>query len=1253
MQHFTLPHVRKMKDGFRRSWLLLSLVSLLIQMGPLPLLYAQAEPTATEQAQPSNAPDLVQTPTATPAQIEDVADVQPEQLLSIDEQIEAFLQQMTPEDRVGQLFVVAFSGNDLSASSDIATLIHQYRIGGVMLIPANANFTNAKGTDTPREVATLTNQLQALAYGYHLSAETALQLGNMPPVAETLNPDGEDSSGAAVADASAVNTVTTTLAISSTAQLSTAQDLSTTETLSSTQEISPTQSVLEQLELIPLPPTIATDETVVAGQIITEQQTIDAVAPAAAITTTTALTDENQGAVIALDTLAITNTVSNTIAHPVHIPLLIGVEQLGDGYPTTALRRNFTPIPSQLALGSTWNPTLVRNVGAIVGRELNAVGVNLLLGPSLDVTNQPRTDPVGALGVHTFGGDPYWVGKMGSAYIAGLHEGSGFQLAAIARHFPGQGDIDRLPELEVATIQQSLEELKRITLPPFREVTSESSRIITPTGAIGVVDGLLTSHMRFTAFQGTSSTRVPPISLMPDLSIVLNEQGFTPWHENGGILMTNALGVPAIRRYYEAPLQEFPYRRVALDAFVAGHDLIYLAHLSTDDRWEAENESIKDIIQFFRERYNSEPEFQVQVDAAVRRILRLKLGLYRSTTVDATGSTNTSEFMSTALMADTTVMTEAIAYELAPLQNVLVQASDLAIFAANSLHQQQATATMSQVAREALSILYPDLPVFSDLIPEAPLEHEQLLIFSDSRLFYECEQCTAETTVGPEDLKSIILRFYGSDPGASEQILPDNVVGRSFTELKELLDRNDENADLANSQGIAIATPGAGAFTSTVNLTDSVNLLNPLESDGGIDDSTTDAQGNTVGSSATPISSEEVESVFNESVLDAVPNQRLQQLINDADWIIFAMLDVDPENNPSSAVVKRFLRQQSERLNSKKIIVLALNAPYFLDSTEISKLTAYIGVYSKTQPFLDSAVRTLFRTNTPMGSPAVSVPGTRFRSLSERLSPNPSNELALKLLLNGAPIEGSPDNNTAAPVIATGSTVSILVDNILDHNDNPVPDGFPVQFQLSYENPERTIPLEPVLTRNGSASLEVVVEQTGRLIISANAGDAKPAAPIVLRVQDPAADAAANTGATPTVESEEVTPIPTTPVEATPVTDTASITNPGQSGGITPLQSTAIGDDWATLDTLIIAMLTILVTLSFLLILQLHILPRGMLVHNMLWATICGLGAYILFALGLVPGIGFLLNTLRFWSAAVVVFIGMLLPLLWLRLRDE
>ena len=52
--------------------------------------------------------------------------------------VDAILAQMTPEQRVGQLFLVTFYGPDAQAGSDIVTLIQDYHIGGGVLLAQNA-----------------------------------------------------------------------------------------------------------------------------------------------------------------------------------------------------------------------------------------------------------------------------------------------------------------------------------------------------------------------------------------------------------------------------------------------------------------------------------------------------------------------------------------------------------------------------------------------------------------------------------------------------------------------------------------------------------------------------------------------------------------------------------------------------------------------------------------------------------------------------------------------------------------------------------------------------------------------------------------------------------------------------------------------------------------------------------------------------------------------------------------------------------
>ena len=54
------------------------------------------------------------------------------------------LDEMTVEERVGQLFLVAFEGDSVAPSSDIVDLILNYKVGGVVLLPKNDNLSDGK-----------------------------------------------------------------------------------------------------------------------------------------------------------------------------------------------------------------------------------------------------------------------------------------------------------------------------------------------------------------------------------------------------------------------------------------------------------------------------------------------------------------------------------------------------------------------------------------------------------------------------------------------------------------------------------------------------------------------------------------------------------------------------------------------------------------------------------------------------------------------------------------------------------------------------------------------------------------------------------------------------------------------------------------------------------------------------------------------------------------------------------------------------
>jgi beta-N-acetylhexosaminidase len=184
---------------------------------------------------------------------------------------------LTPEERVGQLFLVTFTGMDTGLESQIHNLITNYHIGGVVLLAGNDNFAPAPDT--------LTN-----AHG-----------------------------------------------------------------------------LIADLQRI-------------------EWESSDAAAPDA---TTSALPER------------------------AYVPLFVGIEQEGGGAPYDQILNGLTAIPNAMSLGATWRPEMAQQVGQVQGKELSALGINLYLGPSLDVLDVPNLAAHSSVGTRSFGGDPYWVGEMG------------------------------------------------------------------------------------------------------------------------------------------------------------------------------------------------------------------------------------------------------------------------------------------------------------------------------------------------------------------------------------------------------------------------------------------------------------------------------------------------------------------------------------------------------------------------------------------------------------------------------------------------------------------------------------------------------------------------------------------------------------------------------------------------------------------------------------------------------------------------
>jgi len=67
----------------------------------------------------------------------------------------------------------------------------------------------------------------------------------------------------------------------------------------------------------------------------------------------------------------------------------------------------------------------------------------------------------------------------------------------------------------------------------------------------------------------------------------------------------------------------------------------------------------------------------------------------------------------------------------------------------------------------------------------------------------------------------------------------------------------------------------------------------------------------------------------------------------------------------------QLLSERQDLLRNKNIVVFAFNAP-ISGRTDISKLTAYYCLYSKSAPFVEVAARLLFKELSPQGDLPVS-----------------------------------------------------------------------------------------------------------------------------------------------------------------------------------------------------------------------------------------------------------------------------------------
>lgn len=127
-----------------------------------------------------------------------------------------------------------------------------------------------------------------------------------------------------------------------------------------------------------------------------------------------------------------------------------------------------TPLPAPIAVGSTWNRTLVRRAGEIAGKEARLLGYHSVYAPILDVARDPRWGRV----LECYGEEPYLVSELGCEMVNGIQSnGIGSTLKHFAVYGTPKGGRDGKCRTDPHVTPRELHE---IHLFPFKRVITRA-----------------------------------------------------------------------------------------------------------------------------------------------------------------------------------------------------------------------------------------------------------------------------------------------------------------------------------------------------------------------------------------------------------------------------------------------------------------------------------------------------------------------------------------------------------------------------------------------------------------------------------------------------------------------------------------------------------------------------------------------------------------------------------------------------------
>lgn len=111
-----------------------------------------------------------------------------------------------------------------------------------------------------------------------------------------------------------------------------------------------------------------------------------------------------------------------------------------------------TCFPTAATIANSWNEKLGEQIGEALGEEAFALGVNVLLGPGLNM----KRSPLCGRNFEYFSEDPYLAGKMAAAYVRGIQSQG---VSACPKHFAVNSQEERRMAMNAVVDERTLREI--------------------------------------------------------------------------------------------------------------------------------------------------------------------------------------------------------------------------------------------------------------------------------------------------------------------------------------------------------------------------------------------------------------------------------------------------------------------------------------------------------------------------------------------------------------------------------------------------------------------------------------------------------------------------------------------------------------------------------------------------------------------------------------------------------------------------